>query len=129
MLQTIIRSFPWLLVSGAVALLVGLAWDAWLHAGDPDLVLREGIFTLANPSHLLLLLGIASVVTGASLFLVGFLSASSSLSRRLLSSALLLLLVALSGAATMTATLGNDDAAMTHRHGEVVAVETQHSHP
>ena len=49
---------------GVVALLSGLALDAYLHAKDPTLAHREGIFTLTNPGHVLLGLGIALVVVG-----------------------------------------------------------------
>jgi hypothetical protein len=47
---------------GVVLLLTGLAWDAVAHAGDPSLAGREGIFTLGNPGHVLLGLGIGMVL-------------------------------------------------------------------
>src|SRR5262245_21256404 len=49
---------------GVVALLGGLAIDAYLHAQDPTLVHREGLFTFDNPGHVLLGMGIALVVLG-----------------------------------------------------------------
>ncbi len=49
---------------GAASLLLGLALDAYLHAQDPTLAHREGIFTLSNPGHVLLGAGIAMVVVG-----------------------------------------------------------------
>ncbi len=49
---------------GVVALLAGLAIDAYLHALDPTLAHREGIFNLGNPGHVLLGIGIGLVVVG-----------------------------------------------------------------
>src|SRR2546423_14849689 len=49
---------------GAASLLLGLALDAYLHAQDPTLAHREGIFTLSNPGHALLGAGIAMAVVG-----------------------------------------------------------------
>src|SRR5437879_12143383 len=49
---------------GVVALLTGLSLDSYLHARDPSLAHREGIFTLTNPGHVLLGIGIGLVVVG-----------------------------------------------------------------
>lgn len=38
--------------------LAGLAWDAYMHATDSSLAAREGIFTLSNPSHALIIAGL-----------------------------------------------------------------------
>ena len=47
---------------GVVLLLTGLAWDAVVHANDASLAAREGIFTLRNPGHVFLGLGIGMVL-------------------------------------------------------------------
>lgn len=47
---------------GVVVLLTGMAWDAVAHASDPSLAGREGIFTLRNPGHALMGLGIGMVL-------------------------------------------------------------------
>src|SRR5207249_11761858 len=51
-------------LAGVVALLGGLAVDSYLHARDPSLAHREGIFALGNPGHVLLGIGIGLVVVG-----------------------------------------------------------------
>ena len=52
---------------GMVALVGGLVWDALLHADDPTLAAREGVFTLDNPGHLLLVAGIVVAAVGVLL--------------------------------------------------------------
>ena len=49
---------------GLVLIALGLAVDFILHALDPDLAEEEGLFTLRNPGHILLGLGIAGAAVG-----------------------------------------------------------------
>jgi hypothetical protein len=45
-------------ILGVALHLLGLGWDAYLHAKDSTLAGREGVFTLANPSHALIIAGL-----------------------------------------------------------------------
>jgi hypothetical protein len=55
---------------GAGSQAVGLGLDAYLHARDPNLAAKEGLFTLSNPGHLLLILGLGLVIIGAGILLL-----------------------------------------------------------
>src|SRR5262249_50100102 len=58
----------WITGSGAIAQILGLAWDARLHRLHPELASHEGIFTLANPGHALIAAGMAFAIAGTALF-------------------------------------------------------------
>ncbi|MEX1195825.1 MAG: hypothetical protein WD904_03780 [Dehalococcoidia bacterium] len=54
-----------LMLLGVFVLLDGFAVDAWLHGRDETLAAREGLFTLSNPGHLLIFIGLAVTILGA----------------------------------------------------------------
>ena len=63
----VMRRLLWSVGVGGVgmgAVLAGLVWDAVLHGADPSLAATEGLFTLSNPGHLLLVGGIALACLG-----------------------------------------------------------------
>lgn len=62
----------WATAAFGVAIhLAGLGWDAYMHATDSTLAAREGILTLENPSHALIIAGLG--ITTAALLGVAFL--------------------------------------------------------
>jgi hypothetical protein len=107
-------------LAGVMALLVGLAVDSYLHARDPTLAHREGIFSLSNPGHVLLGIGIGLVVVGVVGAAYTTLPYGVWVRRTLLGGALLLVLVSgdISGWAASvqwTAPVGSSTAS-SHNH-------------
>ena len=71
MMIRVTRYAPWMTAGGAIAQILGLAWDARLHRLHPELGRNEGIFTFANPGHALIAAGMALAVAGTAIFLWG----------------------------------------------------------
>jgi hypothetical protein len=65
------RVGTWLIVAGAIAMIAGMAVDAVQHSLDATLTEREGLFTLTNGGHALLLGGAGFVITGVVLAIIG----------------------------------------------------------
>src|SRR5438093_1628183 len=55
----------WLTALGAIAQIVGLADDAWLHHLDAGLAQHEGPLTLTNQGHALIAAGLVLAAVGA----------------------------------------------------------------
>lgn len=127
---TLTRSAPWLIFSGNVSLLLGLAWDARLHGLDPTLAMREGVFTMSNPGHLLFAAGVALVVAGSVLLLLGqaLRRSGTTLGRRLAAVAASVSLVFLSALTFTTAVAGQGRslAAGGHVHGPAEMADGGH---
>ncbi|HEX5139352.1 MAG TPA: hypothetical protein VFX19_00280 [Dehalococcoidia bacterium] len=103
----------YLIVAGLATLLAGLAWDISIHSAGEALSSEE-LFTIENPGHVLLGLGIAMVVAGAALGLID--SQASLRAFSVPSIAAVLLLTAATGvfAYGMSSGIG---AGHTHTHG------------
>src|SRR5438132_1546967 len=112
---------------GVVALLSGLSLDAYLHARDPSLAHREGIFTLSNPGHVLLGIGIGLVVVGVVGAAYTSLPYGVWLRRGLLASALALLVVSgdIAGWAASVERSGLTSSATTNHNHTSAALERQ----
>ncbi|MEL7207274.1 MAG: hypothetical protein AAGK32_03420, partial [Actinomycetota bacterium] len=111
----------WLIaaVAGVAMTVTGLLWDAVMHALDEGLAAREGVFTVANPSHGLVALGVVVSTIGS----VGGLARLSrpGVARALVGSAAVLT-VALAGVGVATGGTGHDHAP------EAAAGEDHHDH-
>lgn len=77
MIVWLIRSSPIVLLTGCLALLLGLGWDVVLHEMDPSLAAREGVMAMGNPGHAIFAVGVALVVFGTALLLLGRVRESS----------------------------------------------------
>lgn len=120
----ITRSARWLVFLGNVALLSGLWWDARLHRLDPDLAMREGVFTLGNPGHALFIGGVALIVIGTIFLLLDQMvrRPGNSLTRRGIAMLAATTLVGLSVVTFTAAVSGQDDG--HHEHGGPAAGAT-----
>lgn len=114
----LIRTAPWVTLAGALLMLSGLNRDARMHALDPSLASREGIFTLANPAHALFAAGVALVVVGTVLFLLGRASrAGGTVAARVTSAVLALVLGLMSLNVFASAARGDGHDGHAHMHG------------
>lgn len=76
-------TFLWVAAGGVASTFAGLAADARMHSQDGDLAAREGVFTLSNPGHLLLAVGIALVTVGVGGAILASLREGAGSTRRL----------------------------------------------
>ncbi len=68
--MTNLRTWIYVALLGVAGIVGGLIVDASLHAADHTLAAREGIFTLTNPGHLLLALGVGLVTVAVGTLVV-----------------------------------------------------------
>ena len=118
-----------MIVAGAVAQAAGLAIDVWLHLEDPTLAAREALLTFDNIGHVLLIGGIALVLAGVAVMIVGPRLAKAAPPVRVGVPVLLALLLGYGGIAAANSSLARghehgdesdhaDATAATHGHGE-----------
>jgi len=116
-------------LAGVALTVGGLAWDAWLHAQDQSLAAREGIFTLSNPGHLLLALGMTltcASIFGAIYTVWGMTAPSGLLGRPWVRIASLHAATLTSIAAVLFALAAS---AESHAHGDAATADHDHADP
>ena len=59
-----LRGGAWVALAGLCLQLMGIGWDTLQHHNDPGLALRESVFSLTNPSHLLMAAGMSLTAVG-----------------------------------------------------------------
>jgi hypothetical protein len=117
-----------MIVTGAVAQAAGLGVDVIKHLNDPGLAAREALLTFDNVGHVLLIGGIALVVAGVGVMLLGPLLAKAGTPIRVGVPLVCALVV---GGASLAA--ANSSLARGHEHGPVTAgvaeaAEPSHGH-
>src|SRR5438552_4074638 len=111
----------WVAGTGAAMQLVGLSWDAVLHKLDPTLAEREGVFSITNPSHLMIVAGLGLTVVGIIWGLSSGFSASDSKAVLLTRASTAALIFLLAGAGTVAVATGGITGPPGHSHNGVVA--------
>lgn len=111
-----------LALGGTVTQLIGIGWDALMHHWDRGLAAREGIFTIANPSHLLVAVGLGCCVAGCLIALWGT-AVRRGRSRRfptspvIVSLGVVILSIATAGIGLATGSGGGHSHAVADKHG------------
>ena len=61
----------WLTFTGCLVLMLGLCLDELIHRLFSLAGLGENLFSLSNPGHLLIMLGVAFLILNSEIFLIG----------------------------------------------------------
>lgn len=121
----------WATAAAGVALhLAGLGWDVYRHAHDSSLATREDVLSLANPSHLMIIVGMA--ITAASLLGMAAVwmhdrnLGGQGLPGSLLRSVTLPVIAVAAGGAIWLAS-NAEDTSHSHAHTDAVAADHPHN--
>lgn len=121
-----IRFGAWVALAGVILQLIGLLWDALMHSNDPMLAHRESVFSLSNPSHVMIMLGLVAAAAGAIWSLFWFaVSHRGSVKRIVMAAGAAALLLGLSGVVVGVAISTSGTA---HDDGAMAAAGTGHGH-
>ena len=112
---------------GVAVHLAGLAWDVWLHSNDATLAAREGVFTLGNPGHALVVVGVT--ITALALAAALILWTGEHAPRRVALGARLAALPVLGLAAGAAVWVTTQAETESHAHQQQHVVEVAHTAP
>lgn len=121
----------WATAAAGVALhLAGLGWDVYRHSHDSSLATREDVLSLANPSHLMIIVGMAiaaaSLLGMAAVWMHDRRFGGAGFAGGMLRSVTLpLIAVAAAGAIWLASTA--EDSSHSHTHSDAVAADHPHN--
>lgn len=121
----------WATAAAGVALhLAGLGWDVYRHSHDSSLASREDVLSLANPSHLMIVVGMAiaaaSLLGMAAVWMHERNFGGNSLPGSLLRSVTLPVIAVAAGGAIWLAS-NAEDSSHSHTHTDAVAADHPHN--
>ena len=121
----------WATAAAGVALhLGGLGWDVYRHSHDSTLATREDVLSLANPSHLMIIVGMAiaaaSLLGMAAVWMNERNFGGQGMAGGLLRSVALPVIAVASGSAIWLAS-NAEDSGHSHSHTDAAAADHQHN--
>jgi len=109
----------WTVVTGAAAQATGLGVDAWHHLRAPEAAAHEALLSPSNVGHTLLFGGMAAVIVGAVLLVLGPRLSRAGRSLRIATPVALVLLLGSATLAAANTSLG--EPRHVHDHGDAPA--------
>jgi hypothetical protein len=114
--------------AGAALQMLGLAYDVRSHAGDAHAAAHEAVFTVSNPGHVLLGVGMAAVVLGTVITLLAGRAGLGGWSLRRLAPALPAVALGMLAVAVAAFALRSGEVTLGAKEEPAAAASTTHTH-